>query len=242
MFTTFPKTSETFLQRDVAALQAKGLNFEAVFALGRRRRISTDCRCGGFNCGGSFRFFSFIIPWNCVRRPRIVRDLFEGVLTRGAALVAEFLGEHARGRVRRLLLPGIAPGSASAGARRMGGRARDGRLVALAHVSACPTARGAHAYDIYEHGGDWWLMEKLALREFIHTSTELGRRVLIERGAAAAKIHVIRRGLNHFPVFKPLRHSRSPLRLICIARLVPKKGLDHQLKIYAALQGGRLCV
>jgi len=35
---------------------------------------------------------------------------------------------------------------------------------------------------------------------------------------------------------KPLRASRSPLNLICVARLVEKKGLDHQLRIYAALR------
>jgi glycosyltransferase involved in cell wall biosynthesis len=95
---------------------------------------------------------------------------------------------------------------------------------------------GAHAYDIYEHGGDWWLLEKLRHASFIHTSTEMGRRELIGRGVPAGKIQLIRRGLERFPAFKPLRPDRSPLRLLCIARLVPKKGLDHQLRIYAALK------
>jgi glycosyltransferase involved in cell wall biosynthesis len=35
---------------------------------------------------------------------------------------------------------------------------------------------------------------------------------------------------------KPLRSTRSPLRLLCVARLVEKKGLDRQLRIYAALK------
>jgi glycosyltransferase involved in cell wall biosynthesis len=39
-----------------------------------------------------------------------------------------------------------------------------------------------------------------------------------------------------FPPLKPLRRPRFPLRLVCVARLVPKKGLDHQLRIYAALK------
>ena len=38
------------------------------------------------------------------------------------------------------------------------------------------------------------------------------------------------------PRFKPIRESREPLRLVCVARLVEKKGLRHQLKIYAALR------
>ncbi len=35
---------------------------------------------------------------------------------------------------------------------------------------------------------------------------------------------------------KPLRSSRLPLRIVCVARLVEKKGLDQQLRIYAALR------
>jgi glycosyltransferase involved in cell wall biosynthesis len=94
----------------------------------------------------------------------------------------------------------------------------------------------AHAYDIYEHGGDWWLRDKLEHAAFIHTSTEMGRHALIERGLVAEKICCFRRGLDNLPAFKSLRASRAPLRLLCVARLVEKKGLDHQLRIYAALQ------
>ncbi len=35
---------------------------------------------------------------------------------------------------------------------------------------------------------------------------------------------------------QPLRASRSPLQLVAVARLVAKKGLDRQLRIYAALR------
>ena len=103
-------------------------------------------------------------------------------------------------------------------------------------IDAHKFSAAAHAYDIYEHGGDWWLKDKLAHAAFVHTSTEMGRRGLIERGIDAKKIICIRRGLDRLPVFKPLRPSRVPLHLICVARLVEKKGLDHQLRIYAALR------
>jgi len=58
----------------------------------------------------------------------------------------------------------------------------------------------AHAYDIYEHGGDWWLNEKLAAAAFVHTSTEMGRSALMARGLAADKVVCIRRGLDEFVV------------------------------------------
>jgi glycosyltransferase involved in cell wall biosynthesis len=105
----------------------------------------------------------------------------------------------------------------------------------LWRILGIPFSCGAHAYDLYEHGGDWWLMEKLRLARFVQTSTESGRQFLIERGIAPAKIVTVRRGLAGFPAFKPLRTPRRPLRLLCIARLVEKKGLDRQLRIYAAL-------
>jgi glycosyltransferase involved in cell wall biosynthesis len=234
LFTTFPKTSETFLQRDVAALQAKGLSLK-LYSL-----------WGG---GGEFRglpvqnfpkwrlipLFLFIIPWNCVRRPRLVRDLFEGVLTRGAPSWLNFwenmLGAGFAGCFYRELRrdpPALVHGAWA------GAPATAGWL--LWRIFGWPYSTGAHAYDLYEHGGDWWLREKLRHARFIHTSTEMGRRELVARGVPAAKIVCIRRGLDTFPAFKPLRPDRRPLRLLCIARLVPKKGLDHQLRIYAALE------
>ena len=234
LFTTFPKTSETFLQRDVAALQAKGLNLK-LYSL-----------WGG---GGEFRglpvhnfpkwrlipLFLFVIPWNCVRRPRLIRDLFEGVVTRGAPswlnfwenmLGAGFAGcySHEWRRDPPALIHGAWAGAPATAA------------WVFWRMFGWPYSSGAHAYDIYEHGGDWWLKEKLQHARFVHTSTEMGRRELVERGVAAEKIVCIRRGLDAFPAFKPLRSPRRPLHLLCIARLVPKKGLDYQLRIYAALK------
>jgi glycosyltransferase involved in cell wall biosynthesis len=64
----------------------------------------------------------------------------------------------------------------------------------------------------------------------------MGRRALADRGLAPDRIVCIRRGLERLPALKPLRRHRTVLQLVCVARLVEKKGLDHQLKIYAALR------
>lgn len=234
LFTTFPKTSEAFLQRDVAALQAKGLSLK-LYSL-----------WGG---GGTFRglpvrnfpkwrlipLFLFEIPWQCVLRPRLIRDLFEGVFTRVAPSWMNFwenmLGAGFAGCYHRELRenpPALVHGA-------WAGAPATAAWV-LWRMYGWPYSSGAHAYDLYEHGGDWWLLEKLQHARFIHTSTAMGRRELIERGLPAEKVVCIRRGLDAFPAFKPLRPGRRPLRLLCIARLVPKKGLDHQLRIYAALR------
>ena len=234
LFTTFPKTSESFLQRDVAALIDHGIDLRLYSLFGG----------GGEFCGRPVQRFSlwrlvplflFTIPWNCLRRPRIVRDLFEGVILRAPPSWLNFwenmLGAGFAGcfyREFRRDPPDLVHGAWA------GAPATAGWL--LWRVLGIPFSCGAHAYDLYEHGGDWWLPEKLRLARFVQTSTEAGRRSLIERGVPADKIFVIRRGLGAFPICKALRRNRRPLRLLCVARLVPKKGLDRQLLIYDELR------
>ena len=234
ILTTFPKVAETCLQRDVLARRAQGirLNLYSLWGGGGEFSGMTVQR---FPKWRLLPLIIFTIPWNCFRRPRIVRDLFAGVLTRGAPSWLNFwenmLGAGFAGCYYRQFQqdpPALVHGAWA------GAPATAGWL--LGRIAGWHYSTGAHAYDIYEHGGDWWLREKLHHAQFIHTSTEMGRRELIARGVSADKIVCIRRGLEAFPPCKPLRLNRRPLRLLCIARLVPKKGLFHQLKIYAALK------
>jgi colanic acid/amylovoran biosynthesis glycosyltransferase len=232
LFTTFPKPTETFLQREVAALLARGV----------RLRLYSLIGGGGEFAGVEVRRFSLwrllllfgIIPWVAVTRWDVFGILLRGLFTRPAPgwlnfwenmLGAGFAGVSYR-EFRRdppdLIHAawGGAPATAAWILHRLHGQ----------RYSAA-----AHAYDLYEHGGDWWLDEKLAEARFIHTSTEMGWATLVARGHPAARVHVIRRGLENFPPMKSLRSPRLPLRLVAIARLVPKKGLNRQLRIHAAL-------
>jgi glycosyltransferase involved in cell wall biosynthesis len=234
LFTTFPKTSETFLQRDVEALLARGLNVR-LYSLWGGGGTFRGQAVRAFNKWRLVPLFLFVIPWNCVRRPRIVLDLCAGVASRpppswlnfwenmlGAGFAGCFYREFRRD-------PPALVHAAWAGA-----PATAGWL--LQRILGVPYSTGAHAYDLYEHGGDWWLMEKVAQARFVQASTETAKGELLARGADPAHVVVIRRGLNTWPDFKPLRRSRRPLCLVCVARLVPKKGLLHQLQIYAALR------
>jgi colanic acid/amylovoran biosynthesis glycosyltransferase len=115
-------------------------------------------------------------------------------------------------------------------------RPGDGGVAPLADERHRFTA-GAHAYDVFEHGGDWWLTEKLEAAAFVHTSTELARDALVGRGVRADKVVCIRSGLDRLPAMKPRpRLPRPPACPLAGARLVEKKGLDRQLRIYAALK------
>ncbi|HVW21145.1 MAG TPA: glycosyltransferase family 4 protein [Opitutaceae bacterium] len=234
LFTTFPKPTETFLQREIIALRARGAQL----------RLYSLWGGGGTFRGLPVRRFPkwklltllWMIPYEAARRPEVLRELLRGLATRRPPswinfwenmLGAGFACLYARSfRRDRPALVHAAWGGAPATAAYLLWRL-DGHRYSAA----------AHAYDLYEHGGDWWLTEKLAPAAFVHTSTEMGRRTLAERGLAPERLHCIRRGLDRLPAVKPLRASRSPLRLLAVARLVEKKGLDHQLRIYAALRG-----
>ncbi|MBP8255726.1 MAG: glycosyltransferase [Opitutaceae bacterium] len=232
LFTTFPKSTETFLQREVLAMQSLGADLQ----------VHSLWKGGGDFNGIEVRRFQlwrllsliWIIPWVTVTRWELMSRLLRGLFSRRAPswinfwenmLGAGFAGVMA-GEFRRdkpdLVHAAWAGGPATAG-------------WILSRLTGVRFSSAAHAYDIYEHGGDWWLMEKLRDAAFVHTSTEMACATLVSRGLERGRIQVIRRGLVAFPPMKALREARDPLRIISIARLVEKKGLARQLEIYAAL-------
>lgn len=233
LFTTFPKNTETFLQREIIALRAHGAEL----------RIYSLWGGGGSFRGQPVQRFSkwrlltllWLIPYEAYRRPEVLKQLLRGLFTRrapsflnfwenmlGAGFACIFAREFRRDKPAWVHAAwGGAPATAAWLLWRL-----DGHRFSAA----------AHAYDIFEHGGDWWLADKLEHAAFIHTSTEMGRRALAERRLSPEKIVCIRRGLDRLPVLKSIRSVRAPLHLVCVARLVEKKGLDRQLRIYAALR------
>jgi len=233
LFTTFPQSTETFLQREIIAMKNLGvpLRLYSLWGGGGTFRGLTVTR---FN---KWRLFTllWLIPYESWRRPDVLRQLLRGLCTRrapswmnfwenmlGAGFACVFFREFRR-RPPALIHGAWGGGPATA-------------AWLFWRVDGHRFSAAAHAYDIYEHGGDWWLKDKLEHAAFIHTSTEMARRALIDRGLDARKIVCIRRGLDRLPAMKPLRATRLPLQLVSVARLVEKKGFDHQLRIYAALR------
>lgn len=235
LFTTFPKSTETFLQREVTGLQSLGVNLRLYSMWG-----------GGaeFNGRPVVRFpkwkllsLAVWLPWLAVCRPRVLGELIRGACFRRPPSRLNFLENLLGlgfGLVHAAHFRELRPAHVHA----VWGGAPAAAAWLLWRLDGHPYSAAGHAYDLYQDGGDGWLREKLEPALFIHTSTDMGRRTLLEKGLADAKIHVIRRGLNTLPPLKPLRAGRTgtPLRLLCVARLVPKKGLDHQMRVYAALK------
>ncbi len=70
----------------------------------------------------------------------------------------------------------------------------------LGRLCGIPFTFGAHAHDIYRHGGDAFLEPKLRAAHFIHTTTQAGVTYLRERAnGASVKIILARRGLDRLP-------------------------------------------
>jgi len=233
LFTTFPKSTETFLQREVAAVQAQGFDLRLYSLIGG----------GGEFAGIEVRRFSmwrlveliWVIPWVAATRWDVFGILWRGLFSRRAPSWLNFWENMLGAGFAGVFYPEfrrIKPDLLHAA---WGGAPATAAWI-LSRLGNFRYSAAAHAYDIYEHGGDWWLDEKLSDARFIHTSTEMGKTSLADRGHDLQKIQVIRRGIPQFPTCRELRKARSPLNIVCVARLVEKKGLFHQLKIYERLK------
>lgn len=233
LFTTFPKNTETFLQREIVAMKAKGVPLR-LYSLWGGGGTFRGLPVARFNKWRLLTLF-WLIPYEASRRPAVLRQLLRGLATRRAPSWLNFW-ENMLGAGFACLFAREFRRHPPAHVHAAWGGAPATAAWLLWRIDGHRFSAAAHAYDIYEHGGDWWLLDKLEHAAFIHTSTEMGRRALVARGLPAARIRCIRRGLDRLPALKALRPSRSPLQLVCVARLVEKKGLDHQLRIYAALR------
>jgi glycosyltransferase involved in cell wall biosynthesis len=233
LFTTFPKSTETFLQREIIAMRAHGVNVR-LYSLWGGLSSFRGLPVTRFNKWRLLTLF-WMIPYEGWRRPEVLKQVLHGLFTRRPPSWINFW-ENMLGAGFACLFAGSFRKNPPALIHAAWGGAPATAAWLLWRLDGHRFSAAAHAYDIYEHGGDWWLNDKLAHAAFIHTSTEMGRAALVARGIAADKIIPIRRGLDRLPKMKRLRSSREPLHLICVARLVEKKGLDHQLRIYAALR------
>ncbi len=232
LFTRFPYPTETFLQREVTALRTLGVRLRLVSLWGgapefdglpvdqfnRWRLFTVIWRLPLETWRTRGGFFADMMRAMVSKPPPGWWNFWENLLGAGYGVV-----EAQRFRRERPRHVHAVWASAPAGA-----------AWAVWRLTGIPFSMAAHAYDLYEHGGDWLLREKIALARFVRTSTEMAATTLRERATPEEKLVVIRRGLDVLPPFKPLRSPRATLRIVCVARLVEKKGLERQLELYAA--------
>ena len=231
-FTRFPYPTETFLQREVTALRSLGVRLRLVSLWGGATEFD-GMPVERFNRWRLFASIWRLPPETWCTRGGLIADIMRAMVSKPPHGWLNFwenllgLGygvveAHRYRRERPQHLHAVWASSPAAAA------------WTLWRLTGVPYSMAAHAYDLYEHGGDWLLREKIAPARFVRTSTEMAAATLRECGTPPQKLAVIRRGLDVLPPFKPLRTGRLPLRIVCVARLVEKKGLERQLELYAA--------
>jgi glycosyltransferase involved in cell wall biosynthesis len=233
LYTTFPVLSETFLQREIQALAQLGIRLD-VHSLHRGEDLFEGLPV---SC---FRKWSLVtlvwrLPSEWVvnssvmnrmcrllfsRRPPSGLNFWENLLGIGFALVkAPYFRKNRPDHFHAVWASLPAMGA-----------------WLLSQLTGISFSIGAHAYDVFEDGGDWFLREKTKEAILVQTSTAAAYRRLLAIGCSAEKMLLVRRGLIPMPHFRGARSDRKDLRVLCIARLVEKKGLFKQLKIYEFLQ------
>ncbi|HUJ10755.1 MAG TPA: glycosyltransferase [Verrucomicrobiae bacterium] len=105
----------------------------------------------------------------------------------------------------------------------------------LGRLRGVPFSFGAHAYDIYEHGGDQFLDAKLRAASFVHTTTHANVEYLRER-VTESKIVLARRGLDRLPEMTNKVRKAGPIRILSVGRLTAIKSHHHQLAACAQLK------
>jgi glycosyltransferase involved in cell wall biosynthesis len=226
VYWTFPKKSETFLQREAAALVKLGTDVE-FFSI-----------CGGgdhfdgkpirrLGLGGTVLGFTKLLV--AILTTRAIRELLvpskktslanyiENLLGLAAGLVwknrlAKFDWVHAQW--------GAAPAMVTLVARRLKG----------IHYSM-----GLHAYDLYEGGGDGWLDLKVSQARAVTSSSAQARGEVVRRFAPTESC-LIRRGvfLEKHSINGP-RNNEVPI-FLTVGRVLPKKGFDRFIDLMAYLR------
>jgi glycosyltransferase involved in cell wall biosynthesis len=237
----FPRLSETFIARELVALEARGINF----TLHALRHPGDDARLVDNTVRARPQYLPEYLRderWRVFRAYRKARRL-PGFKAAWQAFHKDWPRDRGRARARRL-------GQACVLATEL----PDSVSHIYAHFAHSPASvvryaaimRGntfsisAHAKDIWT-APDWDLAEKIADAEFVAVCNEAGAKRLKSLGDPA-KIQLIHHGLPRSSLHTVLRAQfrdgtdpSSPVRLVCVARAVEKKGLRTLVAALALL-------
>ena len=229
LYATFPRSTETFVRRELRALWDSGLQPQA-FSLWGGASLWNGIEVKLFPKHKLFTLF-FWLPYWAFPRPKEfgqtlkflwdkacpnLQNFNETFLGLGFALVEANNFQ----KKNYSLVHGVwatMPATAA---------------FAIHKLVGIPCSMGAHAYDLFRKGGDWLLPMKLESTSFVRTSSKSSASRLTQWGVPENKIKLIRRGLETFSTRNSFElHYPRKLKLIAIGRLVPKKGYFHLIRI-----------
>ena len=237
----FPRVSETFIAQEILELEQRGVDVR-VFTLQANDAPAPhgwlrDLRAEITHCGSD----SFSASWDWLQR-----RVHEGGLRGQGALRALALAARCPvGRGRRYL-------SEAVSVARQAERSQVDHLHAhfanrpalvslLAHaITGLPFSFTAHAKDIYACGPPAALWPELAgSAAFVSTVTQANHSYLkgLVCGARRSRLEVLYNGVDLDTLRpRPAARSAEVPHLVCVARMVEKKGLDLLLEALAWLR------
>lgn len=239
----FPRLSETFIARELAALERRGL----VFSLHALRQPGADAALTGYRPAGGVHY----LPEYLHEAPAAVAGAIltairlPGFRASVASLAADFRRDPTRARLRRF-------GQAAVLASALAGRAQHIHCH-FAHSPGSVTRYAAmmlgityslstHARDVWTDP-DWDLAAKMRGATFVACCNTAAQARLAAL-CPTADIQLIRHGIDEgllAPLRPPSGHdgrdAPHAVRLACVARAVSKKGVDTLVDAIALLKG-----
>jgi glycosyltransferase involved in cell wall biosynthesis len=245
----WPRLSETFIAQELAGLEARGLRL-AIWSL----RAPTDARTHPLHA--SVRAPVHYLPEYLHHAPRRVlaglgRSLRLPGFGRALRLWLRDLGrDRSRNRIRRfgqacVLAAELPAGTPALYAHFLHTPASVARYAAV--MRGLPWAVSAHAKDIWTSPA-WEKREKLADARagaaLAVTCTAVGAAHLQGLADRSDRVSLLYHGLDlrRFPpppASRPARDGRGePVEILCVGRLVEKKGVDRLIEALALLPAG----
>lgn len=234
----YPRLSETFIAQEIRALEAAGLPIRIVSL---RRPTEAHVHPVHREITAEVLYLPEYLsqePGRVWRAWRKVRGL-AGYQAARSVWLADLRRDPTPNRVRRwgqamVLAAEHDPAFGHLHAHFLHTPGSVARYAAL--ILGLGWSASAHAVDIYTTP-DWELSEKLASAKWVTTCTEANRAYLAARAADPDRIERVYHGidLGRFPPPARSYTQNEPVRLLCVSRLVEKKGVDDVLRALAKL-------
>lgn len=234
LYATFPRPTETFVRRELAGLRKIGFD-PVAHSIWKGEATWNGKKINRFRLSKLWSLF-FWLPFWAFRKPHAFVEVLSELWSRPCPNMQNwnetFLGlgfalveSRSFEKSNTVLIHSVwatMPATAA---------------LAVSKLADIPFSMGAHAYDVFRHGGDWLLTLKFKEASFVRTSSKSSADRIRAMGVPEKKIKLIQRGLSRWPnreSFDPI--DPSQLELLSVGRLVEKKGYFHQLNLAAKLK------
>lgn len=240
----WPRLSETFIAQELAALEAKGLDFD-LWSL--RRPYDSKTHPLHDQVTGAVHYLPEYLheePGRLAQSWRGARNL-PGYSAARAMFIKDLARDRTRNRIRRfgqalVMAAELPPNTKALYAHFLHTPASVTRYAAV--MRGIPWAFSAHARDIWTNQS-WDLADKLrsgpGSAAWGATCTHLGAQHLRDIAGNPGKVDLVYHGLDltRFPEppDRPQRGTNDPMRMLSVGRLVEKKGFDRLIEAFALL-------